>query len=111
MLILSRLQIRDFRSLRHIDSAINYRADQAVVALTLDVDGTILEVTRRKREVAPPPRHLHVGLIHPVPHRLMGEGEAAREKHLGDVAQAQLVLQTPRHDQHGDIGVYLQMVV
>lgn len=98
MIILSRLQIRDFRSLRHIDlrfprqasilveglneagksslfeavyfalygeplvaeeggqrgrprhdSAINYRADQAVVALTLDVDGTILEVTRTLR--------------------------------------------------------------
>src|SRR5438045_3259287 len=98
MLTLSRLQLSDFRSLRHVDlrfprqasilveglneagksslfeavyfalygeplvsedsgprgrarydSAINYRAERAAVILTLDVDGTILEVGRTLR--------------------------------------------------------------
>ncbi len=109
MIILSRLQIRDFRSLRSIDlrfprqasilveglneagksslfeavyfalygeplvaeeagqrgrsrqdNAINYRAEKATVILTLDVDGTILEVGRTLRRGQAAQAHLSV---------------------------------------------------
>ena len=46
----------------------------------------------------------------PVPHRLVGEDEAPLQEHLGQVAQAQLVVQAPEHHQQHDVGGVLQEV-
>ena len=46
----------------------------------------------------------------PISDRLMGEFKAALQEHLGEIAQAQLVAQTPEHDEQDDIGRVLQEV-
>ena len=46
----------------------------------------------------------------PLPHGLMGEGEAAREEHLGQIAQAEFVAQPPEHDEQRAVGGDLQVV-
>jgi hypothetical protein len=46
----------------------------------------------------------------PLPDGLLCEGKAAREEHLGQVAQAQLVAESPEDDEERDVGGDLQMV-
>jgi len=40
----------------------------------------------------------------------VGEREAAREEHLGQVAQAEFVAKPPEHHEQGDVGRDLQMI-
>src|SRR5205085_10646326 len=56
---------------------------------------------------APAPPQIFEGrgeLSFPVPDGLIAEHEAAHGKHLGQIAQAQLVAQAPEHHERDDIG-------
>src|SRR4051794_9647439 len=96
-------------------------AEQHVDQVPVPVDGAI--------QIAPAPMHFQVCLIYipaaahlaapappqllgqgrrelgfPVPDRLVAEHDAAHGKHLGQVAQAQLVAQAPEHHEGDDVG-------
>src|SRR6188474_969049 len=46
----------------------------------------------------------------PIPHRLMAEHDAADQKHLGEIAQAELVAQAPEHHERDDVARILRPV-
>jgi hypothetical protein len=46
----------------------------------------------------------------PVSNRLMGELKAAFKKHLRQIAQAQLIAQSPEHNEQDNIGRIFQKV-
>jgi len=99
-------------------------AQQGIDQVPVGVNGPV--------EVAPASVHLHIRLITmplapcfaaplrpqslvqqgseailPLLHRLVGERTAAREDHLGHVAQAQFVAQTPEDHEQGAVGRHL----
>jgi len=80
----------------------------------VDLDVGLVRVPLRAD--LPAPRGLEVLRQHgrearlPRAHGLVREDEATCQKHLRQVAQAQLVAQSPHHHQQDDIGRYVQVI-
>ena len=106
------------KRLRSVHIALFTEATVDQIAVT--IDGSI--------QVAPAPEYPDIGFINipsladfaaplfaqdlgdercefrlPLPYRLVGKGDSAFQKHLCQVAQAQLVAKAPSHDQENDV--------